>query len=294
MSMKIGFAGLGKMGSGMARNLIRAGHEVAVYNRTPDKAEALAKDGARVAKSAADVAHGAEAVFTMLLDDKTESEVTFGDDGLAAGLSEGAFHISCSTISVAFARTLQEEHGKRGQGYISAAVFGRPQAAESKKLVVVTGGEKAAVERFNPLFDAIGRRTFFAGPEPWNANAVKLCGNFMIASVLETFSEAFTTLRSAKLDHRLFLEIMNELFQSPVYQTYGAVIANRQFDPAGFALKLGLKDIRLVLELAKEMGSPMPLAELVRNNFTDAMEHGQSDLDWSSIELVAARRAGIS
>ena len=157
----------------------------------------------------------------------------------------------------------------------------------------MTGGDKAAIERFSPLFDAIGRRTFFAGPERWHANAMKLCGNFMIVSALETFSEAFTTLRSAGVDHQQFLEIMNELFQSPVYQSYGAAIANRQFEPAGFALRLGLKDVRLVLELAQEAGSPMPVADLVRNHFLEAMEQGQGDSDWSSIERVLTRAAGI-
>ena len=292
--MKIGFSGLGKMGSAMARNLLRAGHQVAVYNRTPEKAEALKKDGATVAKSPADAAQDAEAVFTMLGDDSAASEVTLGENGIAAGLRKGGFHISCSTISVSFARKVDEEHRKRVQGYLSAPVFGRPEAAEGKKLIVVAAGDQAAIQRFTPLFDAIGRRTFNAGAEPWQANAVKLCGNFMIASLLETFSEAFTTLRSAGADHHMFLEVMNELFQSPVYRNYGATIADRAFDPAGFALKLGAKDVRLVLELAQEMHSPMPLANLIQDHFASAMSQGQSDLDWSSIELVLARAAGVS
>ncbi|MDQ2775369.1 MAG: NAD-binding protein, partial [Acidobacteriota bacterium] len=143
-------------------------------------------------------------------------------------------------------------------------------------------------------FDAIGRHTFNVGPEPWQANAMKLCGNFMIASLLETLSEAFTTLRAAGLDHHLFLDIVNELFQSPVYKSYGATVADRKFEPAGFALRLGAKDVRLVRELAQEVHSPMPLADLLRDHFVSAIEHGQQDLDWSSIEQVLVRGAGIS
>ncbi len=292
--MKIGFAGLGKMGSAMALNLIQAGHNVAVYNRTPGKAEALNSEGARVATSPAEAARGADAVFTMLPDDKTESEVTFGENGISSGLADGAYHISCSTISAACARTLDEEHRNRRQGYLSAPVFGRPEAAQNKKLLVVAAGDSDAIERFSPLFDAIGRHTFNVGPEPWQANAMKLCGNFMIASLLETLSEAFTTLRAAGVDHHLFLDIVNELFQSPVYKNYGATVADRKFKPAGFALRLGAKDVRLVRELAEEVHSPMPLADLLRDHFASAIEHGQQDLDWSSIEQVLVRSAGIS
>ncbi len=188
--MRIGFIGLGKMGSGMAHNLLAAGHTLSVYNRTREKAEALAGEGAQIADSPADACREAEAVFTMLSDDHAVAEIVFGDRGIASALKPGAAHISSTTISTAFARQLAKEHGKRKQVFITAAVFGRPEAAENRKLIVVAAGEESAVERFQPLFDAIGRRTFQAGSEPWRANAIKLCGNFMIASVLETFGQA--------------------------------------------------------------------------------------------------------
>ncbi len=141
--MKIGFIGIGKMGAGMARNLLRAGHELTVYNRSREKAEALASEGARVAESPADASKDAEAVFTMLSDDKAVEDVVFGEKGIAAGLKEGATHISSSTISVAFARRLEEEHKKKGQRYVTGVVFGRPDAAEKKQLIVVAAGENA-------------------------------------------------------------------------------------------------------------------------------------------------------
>jgi 3-hydroxyisobutyrate dehydrogenase-like beta-hydroxyacid dehydrogenase len=292
--MDVGFIGLGKMGAGMARNLMRAGHRLTVYNRSREKAEPLAKEGARVARSPAEAARGVEAVFTMLSDDHAVAEVVFGEDGMAAGLAGGAIHISSSTISVAFARRLEDEHAKRGQRLLTACVFGRPEAAESKKLVVVPAGEGQVVDRCRPLFNAIGRATFVAGAEPWHANLLKLCGNFMIASAIETFGEAFATLRKAGIDHHVFLEVMIELFQSPVYKGYGGAIADERFDPAGFALRLGLKDVRQVLEAAGELGAPMPVASVVRDHFISAMAHGQESLDWSSVARVAARNAGLN
>lgn len=291
--MKIGFIGLGKMGSGMARNLLRAGHEVTAYNRTREKAEALSKDGVRVANSPADAARGAEAVITMLADDHAVSEVVFGEDGLASALGQNAAHISASTISVAFAKRLMEEHGRKGQRFVSACVFGRPEAAENKKLVVVAAGKAELLDRYAPIFEAIGRATFHAGGEPWQANAVKLCGNFMIASMIETFSEAFAALRKAGIEPHAFLDVMNELFGSPVYKNYGATIADEKFEPAGFALKLGLKDVRQVLEIAESFGAPMPFASIIRDRLISALANGQESLDWSSVSRAAARDAGL-
>ena len=281
------------MGSAMARNLIRAGHQVTVYNRSRQKAEVLAAEGARIAGSPADACRDCEASLTMLADDRAVEEVALGEGGLSSGLASGAIHISSSTIGTAMARRLTGEHAGRGQGYLSAPVFGRPEAAEAKRLIVVAAGAADLVERCRPVFDAVGRQTFVAGTQPWQANAVKLCGNFMIASMLETFGEAFTTMRKAGVDCHLFLETMNALFGSPVYANYGRMMADERFEPAGFALSLGLKDVRLVLETAQECASPMPLASLIRDHLLSAVAHGQADIDWSSISRVIARNAGL-
>jgi 3-hydroxyisobutyrate dehydrogenase-like beta-hydroxyacid dehydrogenase len=291
--MRIAFIGLGNMGSPMARNLLRAGHDVAVYNRTAAKAQPLVAEGATLAASPADACRGRDAVLTMLADDAAVEAAVFGENGAASTLAAGAVHISHSTISTAMARRLTHEHQARKQGYLSAPVFGRPEAAESKKLLVVAAGPAELIERCRTLFDAIGRQTFVAGGEPWQANAVKVCGNFMLASMLESFSEAFATLRKSKVDPHLFLEVMNALFASPVYALYGGLIANQKFEPAGFALKLGLKDVRLTLETAQECASPMPIASLVRDQLLSALANGQGDLDWSSVAQVSARGAGL-
>jgi len=280
------------MGSAMARNLLRAGHEVTVYNRTREKSEALSGDGARVAESPAEACRNCEAVLTMLAEDAAVEEMVFGRDGLASALAGGT-HISCSTISTAMARRLAAEHLRRGQGYASAPVFGRPDAAEGKRLIVVAAGAPELIEHYRPVFDGVGRQTFVAGAEPWQANAVKLCGNFMLAAMLEAFSEALATLRKAGVDPHLFLDTMSALFASPVYANYGRIIADQQFAPAGFALKLGLKDVRLVLETAQECAAPMPLASMIRDHLLSAVAQGQGDLDWSSLARVAARNAGL-
>jgi len=291
--MQIGFIGIGQMGAGMARNLLRAGHRVAVYNRRREKAEALVPDGARVTDSPADACRDAEAVITMLADDTAVDQVVFAEDGLASALVRGATHISSSTISTAMSRRLTAEHAKHQQAYLSAPVFGRPEAAANKQLLVVAAGPQELFDRFRQVLDAIGRQTFFVGAEPWRANAVKLCGNFMIASMLEAFGEAYATLRKASVEPHSFLEIMSALFNSPVYANYGRIVADRRFEPAGFALRLGLKDVQLVLQASEELAAPMPLASLIHDHLLAAMAHGQAERDWSSVALVAARNAGL-
>jgi len=277
----------------MARNLLRAGHQVTVYNRSRGKAEALVADGAQVADSPAGACRGVEAAISMLADDHAANETTLGPGGIASGLDAGAIHISSSTISTACSRSLAAAHAAKGQGYLAAPVFGRPEAAEAAKLVVVPAGPAESIERCRPVFDAIGRKTIVGGTEPWQANAIKLCGNFMIASVLETFAEAFATVRKAGIQPQVFLDAMSGLFASPVYDIYGRAIVEQKFEPAGFALTLGAKDVRLALAAAEECGAPMPIASLLRDQFLSAIAHGQGNLDWASVALVAERAAGL-
>jgi len=291
--MNLAFIGLGKMGMGMARNLLRAGHTLAVYNRSRQKAEALAGQGLRVADSPADACRGAEVVMTMVADDRAVEEVVFGNNGIASAMKQDCIHLSHSTISTAMARRLTVEHAQRKQGYLSVPVFGRPDAAQAGKLLVVAAGPNEVIERCRPLFDAIGRQTFVVGAEPWQANAAKLCGNFMISSIIEALGEAYATLRKAGVAPQAFLEIMNALFGSPVIANYGSIIAQEQFEPAQFALHLGLKDLRLMLATADECAAPMPLASLVHDHFLSALAQGQGDMDWSSITRVLARNAGL-
>jgi len=292
-NMNLAFIGLGKMGTGIAHNLLSAGHKLVVYNRSREKAQALEDEGARVADSPADACGEAEAVMTMVADDHALEQVVFGKDGIAGAMRENAVHISHSTISTALARRLTAAHSELKQDFLSAPVFGRPEAAESKKLLVLAAGSSDVVERCRPLLDAIGRQTFIAGAEPWQANITKLCGNFMIVSAIEAFGEAAATLRKAEVAPEMFLEIMTALFGSPVITNYGRAIVEEKFEPAGFALRLGLKDVRLMLAASDECTSPMPLASVVRDQFISALAQGQGEMDWSSVSRVAARAAGL-
>ncbi len=290
--MRVAFIGLGNMGSAMARNLMEAGHSLTVYNRSRAKAEALG-GGVRIAPTPAEAARECDAAITMLADDAAVEEVVWGEAGIAQTLRGGAVHVGCSTISTALARRLATEHAAHGQKYVSAPVFGRPEAAAAKKLLVVAAGEAETIERCAPLFEAIGRQTFVAGSEPWQANALKLCGNFMIASMIESFGEAYATLRKAEVQPQTFLDVMSALFGSPVYANYGKQIADEKFEPAGFALRLGFKDVRLAIETARECGSPMPIASLVHDRLLEAIALGMGEIDWSGVARVSAIHAGL-
>ena len=281
------------MGAAIALNLMQAGHSLTVFNRTREKTKDLEQAGASVAASAAQAATECNAVFSMLADDDAATEVVFGSEGIINALPATAVHVSLSTISVKLARRLASEHAAHNQSYVSATVFGRPDAAAARKLLVVAAGKASAIERVKSLLDAIGRQTFVAGSEPWQANLIKLNGNFMIAAMMETMGECFATMRKAGVDPHLFLEIVTELFGSPLYKNYGGSIVNEKFEPAAFALKLGLKDIRFGLAAADELNVPMPIASAVRDQFLAAMANGQEQMDWSSVAMVPALVAGL-
>jgi 3-hydroxyisobutyrate dehydrogenase-like beta-hydroxyacid dehydrogenase len=290
--MDIGFVGLGNMGSGMAANLLKAGHRVTAYNRSQDKVDALAERGARRARTVAE-ACGGEVVVSMLANDDAVDAVTFGTEGILATLSAGAVHVSCSTISVALAARLSVAHADAGQRFVAAPVFGRPEAAEAAKLFVVAAAEPAALQTVSPIFEAIGQRTFVASDDPKAASLVKLSGNFLIASVIESLGEAMALVGKAGVDKLQYLDILTStLFGAPVYQTYGGLIAREEFEPAGFAAPLGAKDVRLVLAAGEELQVPLPIASLLRDRFLTLLANGGEHLDWSAVGALAAWEAG--
>lgn len=292
--MRVGFVGLGRMGLPMARNLVRAGHEVAVYNRTRSRADALVEAGARVADTPADAASGAEVVVTMLADDAAVEAVTLGGDGILGALPVGAVHAGMSTTGVGLSRRLAAEHGRAGQRYVAAPVFGRPEAAEGAKLWVVAAGAPDAVDRCEPVFDAVGQGMFRVGEEPEKASVVKLAGNFMLAGMIEALGEAMALGRRHGVEAPKLLEVLTStLFNLPVYRNYGGMIAEGRFEPAGFALRLGLKDVRLVLDAADEAAVPMPLASLAHDHLLSGVARGWGDLDWAGMGRVIAANAGL-
>lgn len=290
--MRIGLIGLGQMGTGIAANLLKAGHELTVYNRTRPKAEAFASEGAKVADHIADACRG-DAVITMLSNDDAVENAVYSDGGVLASLSKGAIHVSSSTISVALSKRLAEHHAERGQRYVAAPVFGRPEAAAAAKLFIVAAGSPEAVKSAMPVFDAIGQRTFTVSEDAPAANIIKLSGNFLIASVIESLGEAMALVGKAGIDKHQYLELLTStLFGAPIYKTYGTLIADEKFSPPGFAAPLGLKDVRLTLAAGDDLRVPLPLASLLRDRYLTLLANGGDNLDWSAIGGLPAKDAG--
>jgi 3-hydroxyisobutyrate dehydrogenase-like beta-hydroxyacid dehydrogenase len=287
--MKIGFIGLGQMGSAMAANLLKANHEVAVWNRSPGKADALVQAGARRATSPRDAA-GGEVVMTMLADDSALEAVVYGEDGI---LDAPALHVSHSTISIALGNRLAADHASRG-GFVSAPVFGRPVAAEAAKLFVLAAGASEHIDLCMPLFEAIGQRVFRIGDTAPAANLVKLSGNFMIMSAVEAMAEAMTLAEKGGVPRGTLLEVLTgTLFGAPIYHTYGEILVEDRFRPAGFAAPLGLKDMNLVDAAATASRVPMPVLGVIRDHLRGVIAQEGDDIDWAGVALAVRRSAGI-
>jgi 3-hydroxyisobutyrate dehydrogenase-like beta-hydroxyacid dehydrogenase len=283
---RIGFIGLGAMGSAMARNLVEAGFPVAVYNRTSERAEPLVAAGAMQAASPAEAVVSGGVAVTMVADDRALREVTLGEGGLLEALGEGGVHVSMSTVAPSTARELAVAHAGRGSAYVGAPVFGRPEAAAARALWVCTAGDDEAKARVQPIFDAVGRGVFDFGDDPSAANVVKLCGNLLIASAIEAMAEVAHLAERSGLHPGTVLDLFGRtLFSCPVYQNYGQIVAEQRFTPPGFALSLGLKDVRLVNDAADEVGAALPTARLLRERFHDAVARGRGEMDWTAVAL---------
>jgi 3-hydroxyisobutyrate dehydrogenase-like beta-hydroxyacid dehydrogenase len=294
MTMEAGFIGLGSMGLPMAANLVAAEVKLRVHNRTASKAETLVAKGAVLASKAGDVAMAGGIVMTMLADDAAVESVVMGADGIAAKLGHGGIHVSMSTIAPATSRRLASYHAEHGSIYIAAPVFGRPDNAAARQLVICTSGPAAAKDRVRPLLEAIGRAIFDYGEEPGAANVAKLTGNFLIAAALESMAEAYTMAEANGVDRVKVAEMLGKtLFACPVYQRYGEMVASKRHTPAGFALKLGLKDVELVLKTAGEAGVPTPVAAVLRDRLIAGIAHGREEMDWSALALGVLDDAGI-
>jgi 3-hydroxyisobutyrate dehydrogenase-like beta-hydroxyacid dehydrogenase len=290
--MKIGFIGLGRMGAAMAANLVKAGHDVTVFNRSPGKRRALVALGAHEAARIADACHG-EVVITMLADDAAVSGVVLAKGGIIESLPKGAIHLSMSTISVALSKSLTEAHAEAGQRFVAAPVFGRPDAAAAAKLFIVPAGDPAAIKACEPLFTVLGQKTIPIGTEPQAANLVKLSGNFLIAAAIEALGEAIALVGKSGVDRSAYVDLLTStVFTAPAYKIYGNLIAANQFQPAAFAAPLGYKDIRLALAAAESLRVPMPLGSLLHDRFLRLLAQGGDNLDWAAIGGLATQDAG--
>lgn len=290
--MKVGFLGLGQMGTPMALRLVAAGHELSVWNRTEGRTKPLIREGAIAAATPAEAELGAEAVITMLFDDAAHEEALFGPNGLVEALSPGALHISCSTISVALSQRLAVEHAKRGQRYVAAPVFGRPNVAEAGKLWIVVAGKDADIADARPLLEAMSRGISVVGSEPSQAHALKLGGNFLISTMIHSLSEAFVYAEGQGIEPETFLEAVNSaLFQSPFYAAYGKVMLHPP-EHGGASIALGAKDLRLLREAAKSGNTDLSLASELDAVFEFAKKAGMENEDWAvGIYRTAQQRA---
>ena len=286
--MRVAFCGLGRMGRAMAGNLVAVGHEVRTWNRTPGRSP----PGARECPSASEAASGVEVAITMLADDAAVESVS---RELFAALPSVGVHCGMSTISVQLSRLLSQEHASRGQRYVAAPVFGRPEAAEAKKLWIVPAGDGEALARCKPLFDALGQGTFPMGEAPERASLAKLCGNFVIASLIEMLGEALTLAEKGGLDPARLAEALGKIIfaGAPIASGYASRIAATQFEPAGFSMPLGLKDVSLAMKASEELRAPLPLASLVRDHFLASLAKGRQQWDWAGIAAVSREESGL-
>ncbi|MFJ5250626.1 NAD(P)-dependent oxidoreductase [Serratia liquefaciens] len=290
--MKIGFAGLGGMGSAMAANLLQAGYGVKVWNRSPQAAQPLVSAGAVQARQPEELAE-VDVLISMLANDAATEQVVV-ESGLLQQLRAGAIHINMATVSVALAKRLALLHAERNVGYIAAPVLGRVDVAAAGKLNILAAGDPLLLAKVQPLFEVLGQQTWHFGDQPEQANIVKIAANFTLASAIEAMAEGSALVRNYGVSGADYLHMLTStLFASPAYKGYGGLIAEEKFEPAGFKLSLGMKDVGLALEAGANSHTPMPFASVLKDNFLDAVAQGDADLDWSALAKVAARRAGL-
>ncbi|HDX2367879.1 TPA: NAD(P)-dependent oxidoreductase [Escherichia coli] len=292
--MKIAFLGLGTMGLPMASNLLKAGYTVRGWNRSPQPASRLvALDGLQAA-TPTEAATDADVLISMLADDAATRAAVLDGGGLAA-LRSGAIHVNMATVSVALAVELADLHRARGVGYVAAPVLGRGNVAEAGQLNILAAGEARTLARVQPLFDVLGQKTWSLGDKPEQANAAKLAANFMIATAIGAMSEAVALVRGHGIDKGEFLDLVTStMFSSPVYKGYGQAIAADRFEPAGFKLALGLKDVKLAMAAAEQVNVPLHLASVLRDAHIESLAHDEGHLDWAALSRTSVRRAGQS
>ena len=292
--MKVGFIGLGRMGQAMARRVLDAGHDLALYNRTPDKIAELVAAGATASASVADAARHGGVVITMLANDEALNAVSHGPGGLIESLPQGGVHVVMGTHGVATVKALAQAHAAAGQTLVAAPVLGRPEAVTAGRLSIIIAGPAEAAARVHPLFEAIGKRLFEAGAEPAAASAIKIGNNFLLGCAMEAMGEAFALVEKSGGERGLFFDVLNEgLFACPAYSIYGKIIAEKAYDTVGFTALLGLKDANLALSAGEALGVPMPSGAVWRERLIGSIAHGDGEKDWSVVARDQARASAL-
>lgn len=292
-NLVIGFIGLGAMGEGMVANLLAAGHAVRVYNRSAEKAAASVARGAVLSDTPFAATQDADVVITMLSNDAVLESITLAENGVLAALKPGAVHLSMSTVSPDTSRKLAELHADKGAHLLAAPVFGRPEMAAAKKLWICVSGHAPSITIARPVLEAMSQGIFEFGDDPGAANVVKLSGNFMIASCVETMAEVATLAEKNGIKPEAVLGMLTStIFACPMYQRYGELILKQDYAPA-FKLSLGFKDMNLIQKVALDSATPMPFLGIVQQRYLSAMAEGREGQDWSAIALNARHDAGL-
>ncbi len=294
MENKIGFIGLGNMGLPMAKNLVAAGYHLMVYNRSAEKINELDPLAVTPCESPAEAAKDVSIVVTMLSDDKVLDEITRGENGILTSLPQGSIHLSMSTVSPDISRRLATLHTAAGNTYLAAPVFGRPEAAAAKKLWICVSGDVKSKLFVQPVLEALGQGVFNFGEDSGNANVVKVIGNFMLFASVEMMAEAFRLAQDHGLDRSEVANFFGStIFNAPVYQNYGRLVAEKQYDPVKFKAKLGYKDLDLAHQLAEQTGTAMPVADVTRKKLAVAVENGFGDRDCVEAFARGAEKDGF-
>jgi 3-hydroxyisobutyrate dehydrogenase-like beta-hydroxyacid dehydrogenase len=293
--MKVGFIGLGRMGEVMVRRLLGAGHEVGVYNRTPEKMKALTDAGAKPMASIKAAATFGEAVFTMLTDDAAVADVVGRTGGIKESLPAGGVHICCGTHSVAAIEKLKALHAEAGQILIASPILGRPEVVTAGNATLLVGGPPEKVTHFRPLFAAIAGRVIEAGAEPVSAAAIKIANNFVLGCAIEALGEGFSLTRKYGVAPEVFYTVLADgLFACWAYKTYGKFIADEKYLPAGQRALTGLKDANLALAAGEAVGVPLPSGNVWRDRLIGAVAHGEGEHDWAVMAKDQARASGLT
>ncbi|MCE7067691.1 NAD(P)-dependent oxidoreductase [Dyadobacter sp. CY326] len=292
MSEKIAFLGLGNLGTPIAERLIKAGHELTVWNRTTSKADPLVKLGAKVVENAIDAIEDGGIVISVLADDAAVEEIFSME--LVEKMGKGGIHISMSTISPETSRQLSQIHDWYEETYVAAPIFARPEAVVAGVGNIAISGKTAAKDVAKPILQGFVKGIYDFGEDPGAANVVKLAGNFMIAASLEMMGEAFTMAEKNGISRQSIFEMLTQtIFAAPIFQNYGKLVASNVYEPVAFRLPLGLKDINLTLQAAANVNVPMPMADLVRNRFISALAKGRQEMDWAALAKGPSDDAGL-
>ncbi|HET7608683.1 MAG TPA: NAD(P)-dependent oxidoreductase [Gammaproteobacteria bacterium] len=292
--MKVGFVGLGRMGQGMARRLLDAGHDLTVFDQFAAQAASLAAAGAHAAASVAEVAERSEIVVTMLVEDATVANVGLGPRGLSESLRKGAIHLVMGTHGVAVVRELEARHREAGQTLVAAPVLGRPDLAATGQLGIVVGGPEEAVARCTALLKSMGRRIFAAGAKPESATAIKLANNAVLGCAMVAMAEGFSLVRKYDVTPQVFQDVMTEgLFASVAYKVYGQKMVDESYDQVGSPIHVGLKDANLIAAAADLARVPMPSHNVYRDRLLGAVAHGDGDRDQAVLAREQARASGL-